>query len=211
MTTITDSCNKLMIPLFRDVNSDSATYLKKYYVARLYCVLNVSLAVIAALADGILGLAGSIAVVLTLGKVKKVCQFSFRHSFSFTTLPFGIFMNTLFFMNPTFDQQKLMAPGPTLGILSSELVEAIPKKEAKSWVDKVTRVAFVLPLFITTVVDAIFGALASVFAIATLGNWQECNVFVKRHFLFHSNLIIAYAQIVGQERFVSHYLPTQNA
>jgi len=165
---------------------------------------------IALLADGILGLTGSIAVVLTLGKVKKVCQFSFKHSNAFINLPLAIFATTLLFMNPKFDLIKLMTSELGLGILTSELMKASPEEEvSKSWVHKVTNVAFVVPLFITSVVDGIFGALASVFAIVTLGNWQECNVFVKRHFFFSPNLIFAYAHIVGTERLVSHYLPTQ--
>lgn len=209
MNTINGSLAKLVEPLLPDVNSNSTSYFKKYCVTRLYCLLTIPLLVIASLADGILGVVGSIAVLLTLGKVKKVCHFSHKHLFSFASLPIGIFLNTLLFVNPKADPKNFLPDeqGPYSGILSERLLDVLyEQKPSPAWLHKVTTVAFVLPLFITTIVDGIFGALAGVFALVTLGNWQKCNHFVKNLCFFPYNGMHVMILLIGKDRFDSHYL-----
>lgn len=180
-------------PLLPEVNSASTSYLGKHFGTRLYHFMAIPVEIITRLADGILGMISFVAVLVTWGKMKSVYKFSMCHSMSFMSLAATIAQRFFLVINSKTEMRekdasprlKNVDAWMNLGIVSASFLNAI--KFSNSTPDLIIA-SLTIPLIITSVVDGIFGMLASVFALVALGAWKKCNHFVYEHLDFKTNI-----------------------
>lgn len=171
-----------------DCGCDS--YLKK--CGRISHLLAIPVEVITRLADGILGIAGCLALLVTGGSISSLTEFTLIHSISFMGLLAVVNQRTLLAINPYTQireemHQTRMRKGTAffdLGIVSAAVYNAMEnfiKTSSPKFTHKLAKMSLAIPLLLSSVVDGIIGIFAGTFSVITLGTWKKCNNLAYEH------------------------------
>lgn len=168
------------------------SYLKKRVGKRVSHLLAIPVEVITRLVDGILGIGGCLALLLTGGKISRLTEFTLTHSVSCLGLLAIVNQRTLLAINPHVrmrveEHRARMRKGNEffdLGIVSAVFFNAVEnflRKPSTRFTYKLAKMSLAVPLLLTSMVDATIGIFAGIFSVITLGTWKKCNNLAYEH------------------------------